>query len=153
MKYTLIGLSLMLISLCSKENGMFTDENDYLIFGHFYGECLGEECVEIFKLTQNELYEDTTGGYLSTEFDFVLLKNESYEKTRDLIDAVPSQLLREEVDAFGCPDCADQGGLYIEVVNKGKKMKWQIDHNKSAVPVYLHDFMDRVNLAIKSINE
>lgn len=30
---------------------------DYIIFGHFYGECSGERCIENFKLEKDKIFE------------------------------------------------------------------------------------------------
>lgn len=153
MKYLIIGLSALLVSFCNKEDGFTVKDFDYIVFGHFYGHCLGEDCVKMFKLTKDQLYEDTTDSYLATDFDFVELEKEKFELANELLQALPDKLLKEDKDTFGCPDCADQGGLYIEISNDGKTSSWRIDQNKSAVPVYLHDLMDGVNEAIALINE
>lgn len=151
MKYLIIGLSALLISFCSKEDKSSMQDIDYLVFGHFYGHCLGEDCVKMFKLTKDQLFEDTTDSYLATDFDFIPLGKDKFELVKDLVQALPDQLLKEDKDTFGCPDCADQGGLYIEISNNGTTKSWRIDQNKSAVPVYLHDLMDQVNATIDKL--
>ena len=148
MKYLIIGLSALLVSFCSKDEGSTKNDIDYLIFGHFYGHCMGEDCVKMYKLTDDQLLEDTTDSYLATDFEFIPMGKEKFEMVRSLIYAIPDQLLEEDKDTLGCPDCADQGGLYIEISNQGSMKNWRIDQDKSAVPVYLHDFMDQVNAAI-----
>ncbi|MBY5958531.1 hypothetical protein KUV50_10335 [Membranicola marinus] len=150
MKYLILGIALLTWVSCSKE-GVELKANDFLIFGRFYGECRGKDCVKMFKLTSDQLLEDTADSYLATEFDFVPLSNDKYQQVKDLMNAIPGQLLNEEEDTIGCPDCADQGGLYIEFSDNGKTNSWRIDQNKSAVPVYLHDFIDEVNKAINQL--
>lgn len=151
MKYLIIGLCALLVSFCNKEEGSTVNDIDYLVFGHFYGHCLGEDCVKMFKVTKDQLFEDTTDSYLATEFDFIELEEEKFELARELVQALPDQLLKEDKDTFGCPDCADQGGLYIEISNSGTTKSWRIDQNKSAVPGYLHDLMDQVNEVIDEL--
>ena len=151
MKYMIIGLSALLVSFCSKEDGLTLNDNDYFVFGHFYGFCIGEDCVKVFKLTKDQLFEDTTDNYLATDFDFIPMGKEKFELVKDLIHAIPDQLLKEDKGTIGCPDCADQGGLYIEISNKGRIQSWRIDQNKSAVPTYLNDLMDQVNAAINRL--
>lgn len=148
MKYLIIGLVALFVAFCSKEDDITIDENDYLIFGHFYGECRGEECVEIFKIKGDVLYEDTTDSYVATEFEFVPLSQEKFELVDNIPAIIPGRLLDEAKNTIGCPDCVDQGGLYIEVSDNGEVKSWRIDQNKEEVPVYLHDFMDHVNEAI-----
>ncbi len=128
------------------------ERSDYLIFGHFYGMCGGEECVEVFKLTENELYEDSSDDYSLKKFNFYELDQATYTLVKDLYQFIPEQLLKEESDIFGCPDCADGGGLFIELSKDGKLFSWRIDQSKENVPEYLHDFMDKVNEKIALIN-
>lgn len=52
-----------------------------------------------------------------------------------------------------CPDCADQGGLYVEYRQGNAYGKWHIDQDKEEVPTYLHEFMDKVNETIRLIKE
>lgn len=142
-----------IISSCNKdeENGIVG--SDYLIFGHFYGECIGEGCVETFKLTGQKLFEDANDNYSGAEpFHFTELGNDKFEKVKDLVDFFPSALLDESEKVFGCPDCADQGGLFIQYAKNGILKSWRIDQSKSQVPDYLHPFMDMVNEKIALIN-
>lgn len=144
---TFIGLS------CNTNDDNLTINNiDVLIFGHFYGECIGEQCVETFMLTDEKLFEDTNDSYGGTDFNFVELDNEVFEQVSDLIEAFPSQLLNEEETTLGCPDCVDQGGLFIQYSENGEEKSWRIDQSKAAVPEYLHEFMDKVNEKIEWIN-
>ncbi|MCH9661254.1 MAG: hypothetical protein K0U54_10130 [Bacteroidetes bacterium] len=127
-------------------------EQDFLIFGHFYGECEGERCVETFKLTNTDLSEDTLDDYGGQERAFELLDDAVYIEVKDLINFFPQQLLSEEDTILGCPDCADGGGLYIQYSDNGAAKSWRIDQGKEAVPTYLHTFMDKVNEKIRLIN-
>ena len=36
---------------------------EYLTFGHFYGFCQGESCVEIFRIDAEDIYEDSLDNY------------------------------------------------------------------------------------------
>ena len=137
---------------CNNDDGFSLNERDFLIFGHFYGECLGEACVETFKLTGTKLFEDIVDDYAGETLDFVELSNEKYETVRDLEDFFPSRLLSAKETVFGCPDCADGGGLFIQYSANGKVQSWRIDQDKRQVPDYLHSFIDRVNLKIGLIN-
>ncbi len=132
-------------------------EFEYLIFGHFYGECIGKLCVEIFKLTENRLFEDSNDYYPGWQKQyngkFYELENDRFNLAKDLIKYFPSKLLNEDKLVFGCPDCADGGGLYIELKANGAVRHWTIDQDKNHVPDYLHDFMDKVNEKIQLIND
>src|SRR5699024_2579495 len=117
--------------------------------GHFYGECVGESCVETFKLTENNLYEDTVDDYSHQNFELVKLENEKFEQVKDLTDYFPNQLLNDSRTVFGCPDCADGGGLFIQYSNNGNVKSWRIDQRKDKVPSYLHSFITKVNKKIE----
>ena len=150
-------LSILILSLffsCSDEE--IADPAEYLIFGHFYGFCIGDQCIQIYKLEDNGLFLDTNKEYpRHNEFyeaSFVKLDNDYYEQVKDLRDYFPTRILSEPDTVFGCPDCADGGGLYIEYKTKEIRKYWIIDQDKRQVPAYLHEFMDLVNERIKAIN-
>ena len=147
----LLVLGLLSMISCSKER----NENfEYLIFGHFYGECIGDNCVANFKIEDQKIYEDANDSYNGSQgFDFVKLNDSMYELVIKIADDIPNELLSEENQTFGCPDCADQGGLYIEYGTSEKIGKWSIDQNKSSVPEYLHSYMDLINEKIDLLLE
>lgn len=67
----------------SDDNGITVDEGNFLIFGHFYGERSGEECVETFKITDSALYEDTIDDYCGQNLNFVQLNNDLFEQVKN----------------------------------------------------------------------
>jgi hypothetical protein len=145
------------ISSCSQDEVTKTSDDSYLVFGRFYGECLGEQCVEIFKLEHERLFEDTNDIYPGNDNfytgNFVELGNDKYQLVKDLRNHIPKKLLEEIQVVYGCPDCADQGGLYIEYKSDAIHKYWILDQSKTNVPEYLHAFMDLVNGKIEIINE
>ncbi len=151
----IILTALILVSLlsCSSDDGIELNDKNFLIFGHFYGECGGENCVETFKLTGSTLFEDTNDNYVGIDFNFIKLDDSKFEVVKDLVDFFPNQLLTTNETTFGCPDCGDGGGLFIQYSKNGTIKKWTIDQTKSNVPSYLHDFIDKVNDKIRLINE
>jgi len=142
------------ISSCRKDN-IVLSSSDYLIFGHFYGECFGEECIEIFRLEQNQLLEDTKDVYPnSTSFyngNYILLPQQKFDYAKDLINFFPSDLLTEPNTVIGQPDAGDWGGLYIEYNIDGTRKFWLLDQMKSNVPSKYHNFIDKVNEKITLI--
>lgn len=152
MKKTFLILIISVLTACSQSDDIDLEENDYLIFGHFYGECLGESCVETFKLTDTKLFEDTNDHYSTIDdFSFQKLDNEKFILIEDLIDYFPSSLLEEE-EVIGCPDCGDWGGLFIQYSKDNLIKSWRIDQMKDNVPENLHAFIDKVNEKIALIN-
>lgn len=145
----------VLLSSCSENDPEVTLGNlgeDYLVFGHFFGECGGEGCIETFALTANELYEDATDNYGGGDYDFYLLPMEKYELVKDLVNDFPTGLLDETDEVFGCPDCGDWGGLHIEYVQGGNVRNWRLDLQIESNPAYMRDFIEKVQEKIAIIN-
>lgn len=151
--------SIALLMACQKEEQpepVATD--DYLVFGHFYGFCQGENCVEIFKLADTTLFEDQNDIYpwIDSTFyngDFIELDAEKFALADGLLDFFPEELLDEEEKTIGLPDAGDWGGLYIEYKVGDTHQAWILDQMKDNVPNYLHDFIDECNERIRLINE
>ncbi len=150
-KILLILIVFSTLSTCQKseDDAIELKNEDYLIFGHMYGMCQGEQCVEIFKLTDKKLFEDINDDYFRKDINFVELDNNKFEQVKDLMDFFPNELLKEDKKVFGCPDCTDGGALVVEYMHEGKLRKWTIDMFKDNVPEYLHEFIDKVNEKIK----
>lgn len=151
---TTLAILAILITGCKKsDNSVDTNNVDYLIFGHFYGECFGEECVETFKLTGEKLFEDDIDDYSGKNLNFNELEADKFDLVKDLFNYFPNELKNESAEIFGCPDCADGGGIFIEYSENGIVNSWRIDQNKNEIPEYLHDFIDEVNEKILLINK
>ncbi len=155
MRTILILLCLLLTSgACSNEDdGLLLSEKNFLIFGHFYGECIGEGCVETFKLTNTTLYEDTLDDYAGRDRNFVALDTSLFLLVKDLADQFPNQLLTLSEEFIGCPDCADGGGIFVQYVRDDQIRTWRIDQDKSNIPTFLHAFVDQINEKIGLIAE
>lgn len=144
----IICLTSLLFTSCNKDEIELSD-SDYIIFGHFYGECMGEQCVEIFRLEKEKLFEDTRDLYPSNNGfysgNYVQLSQQEFDETKDLKDSFPTDLLDETEVTIGQPDAGDWGGLYIEYNLNGIRKFWLLDQNKNNVPTKYHDFIDKVN--------
>jgi hypothetical protein len=152
----LLILILPLFVISCRKDEIKPASKDYLIFGHFYGECYGwEECIEIFKLERDQLYEDRNDLYpSSSEFykgDFRPLSQEKFIVAKDLRYNFPRALWNDSNTRIGNPDDRDQGGLYIEFKHRGKRRFWLLDKDKSKVPADYHGFIDEVNETIKKV--
>ena len=70
---------------------------DYIVFGHYYGFCGGEACVEIFKVTGSDVYEDTKDVYPGRDGiysgDYQKLDRSFYTLVKGLENYIPSELL------------------------------------------------------------
>jgi hypothetical protein len=154
--FPVLASFLLLISSCKKEEDQSGEVPDYLIFGHFYGECIGEGCIEIFCLEPTRLLEDANDNYPNSNSfyaaDFYPLSTEQFNSANGLMDYFPDTLLSMTETVIGQPDYADGGGLYIEYNVGSVRRFWLIDKAKYNVPVGLHEFIDKVNERIDLIN-
>lgn len=133
---------------------------DRFIFGHFYGECGGEGCVEIYKIEDERLFEDTTdfypGAFAPHDRIYVPLSNEQYEAVKDIFDFFPEELYSEPENVIGIPDGADWGGIYVEVYYEGDETRsgfWLLDQNASNMPDVYNVFVTHINDRITLINQ
>lgn len=151
-------ISFLLVASCNKQNEQPNPStNNYILFGHFYGFCAGEQCVEIFKLHEEELYEDTNDIYPSSETfyegKFVELNREKYDLVKALLDKVPSELMLESKHVIGSPDAADGGGVYFAIFDDKETKFWLIDQFDHNIPEYLRPFKNEINNAFAMINQ
>ncbi|WP_430906624.1 hypothetical protein [Maribacter sp. 2-571] len=149
----LLSLSVIVTSCSNEDNNIILNEQNFLIFGHFFGECSGEDCVETFKLTDSKLFEDTIDDYSGQNLEFIELENDTFDQVKNLVAFFPNQLLTERETVFGCPDCTDGGGLFVQYSENENAKSWRIDLDKGNVPTYLHPFIDKVNEKIDLINK
>lgn len=152
-------LVLLLLSFClisCKDDDVV--ETDYLIFGHFYGECVQESCILMYKVEETRVLADTRQEYPNQQMPYAgnfteELSNSDFQIAKDLVDEIPEELFDETETIIGQPDAADQGGLYLEYNFDGERRYWYIDQNKGFLPQYLHGFIDEINNRIFLINE
>ena len=148
--------SVLILSLTGcRSNPIELSATDYIVFGHYYGECMGNNCIEIFRLEKDYLFEDTTDVYPSGRNfyngKYITLPDSDFQKTKDLIDYFPKALLTEKDTVIGMPDATDGGGLYIEYNYEGTHKFWLIDNFKTNVPSKYHNFMDKVTEKINRL--
>lgn len=128
---------------------------DYIVFGHYYGMCMGESCVEYYKLTPTDLYENTEDKYPGSSApyngQYVLQSHLNFMKVKDLPALIPQELFSEREHIIGMPDAADGGGIYLEVSKNGEQYFWLIDKMDQYLPPYLPAFVDEVEKRISLI--
>lgn len=152
MKKLLFLLLLVSFSVagCKKEDDELGN-GDYLIFGTFYGFCEGETCIEIYKIDNKQLYEDQNDNYSLNNFDFEEINNNDYASVKELVEQFPEKLF-DEPSTIGCPDCTDQGGVFILYKKNGVKHEWRIDNFTDDLPNYIQEYTDLVKEKIDLIN-
>lgn len=158
---TLLGLWAIIITIgitggCHCDDNEPVLEGDYLIFGHFYGKCQGEQCRETFIIEEGQLFEDELDHYPNStgpnEFSFGLLSDATYNEVAELPGFFPAELYDIPNGTIGTPDAGDWGGYYVQTTRNGEVRYWLIDTKKENIPTSLHDFTDKVRDAIFDIN-
>jgi len=152
-------LSLLIVGIfsCDKEKECCGVNTEYLVFGHFYGECGGEGCVEIFRIDDSGLYEDTLDQYPGSN-DFypghfaTQVSSEKFDLVKDLDSYFPEELLNETDIVIGQPDAGDWGGIYFEIKRRSTHRFWLLDQMEVNMPDVYNEFVDRINEKIDIIN-
>lgn len=153
-------LLLLTLTNCEKstvECCVSSDQFTEFIFGTYYGECMGETCIETFKLENGTLFEDgkdSYGGPFPYPGEWTALSTEKYDLAKDLPASFPNALFDESETTLGIPDAGDWGGIYLEVLtDKGNRFHWNIDTMKDNVPAYLRDFVDELMGVVEQIKD
>ncbi len=130
---------------------------DYIVFGHFFGECGGEQCVEIFLLNEETLKEDSIDKYPSSsdfnDLDFTIDQSSKRPEVASLLSNFPDELLDETETVFGSPDAGDWGGIYLEYKTDDVHKFWLIDYIDNDLSDYLIDYKNQIIEAIDKINQ
>ncbi|MGC3945948.1 MAG: hypothetical protein QM762_15745 [Chryseolinea sp.] len=128
-----------------------------IIFGHFYGECIGEKCIEIYQLTDVSLFEDTNDRYPSSvmpyDGNFQVMDNSYFEQVDDLRNEIPAELLEIESTIIGQPDAADGGGIYFEIEIGGRQRYWLIDKMETNIPEAIRPFVQEIEGKIELLSK
>jgi hypothetical protein len=151
-----ILLAICPLTACHQENATPAVGNT-LVFGSFYGECIGPDCIRIFRLAlkNRALEEDVTDQYPAATApytgQYVARSAANFQRVQGLVQQVPAQLLSERTIVIGQPDAGDWGGYYVEVRQAGVHRFWLIDTQKRNIPTYLHAFTDSLHATIRAL--
>ena len=131
-----------------------------IIFGKYCGFC-GNNCTDMYGYFLNDngssLFADTTDSFLKKDgtFDFrVQLPRDVIPMVDSLIRSLPSQV-RNSSGRFGCPDCADQCGLYLETIEyySSKRRKFYFDTDTAQVPKELRNFVAQLHNTVNRLKQ
>jgi len=148
MRLSILFLFLCLIfTACSSDIDPSADEDysNYFIFGTFFGECGGDNCVQTYKIEKGNLYKDIIHQYPgSGPYTFQIQSLEKYQTAKALLETFPMELLKEKESRIGNPDEHDQGGIFIAYKKNSFLKYWQIDRDRDKIPEYLRDYAKEV---------
>ncbi len=142
-------LILMFSSSCTKED---LDNIDYFSFGSAHGFCQGN-CADFFMIKDGAVYPDDIDYYSGSSLKFKSepLTAENYKLAKKLVDGFPSYLIKNPDRTFGCPDCADQGGIHIEIKEKGQIKRWHFDTAISNLPAGIQEYVQEMTEVIEEL--
>ena len=143
-------IALLLFSpSCIKEN---LGNLEYFSFGNAYGFCQGN-CASFFIIKDDNLYPDDMDYYFESSLKFKpeALPIEKFNLAKKLIDNFPAYLIDNPNKTFGCPDCADQGGIHIETKEKGQIRRWHFDTVISKLPAEIQDYVQEISVVIEQL--
>ena len=132
-----------------------------IVFGKYCGHCLGN-CTDMFRYQMNRdvitLLADTTDSYLrkgSFQFDWFLAQVQ-HSIANALVENMPASLhsVSDTLTRFGCPDCADQCGFYLETIDASQRSrKFQFDTDTAQVPQELRSFVIQLGNAVNQLKQ
>ncbi len=110
---------------------------DYIIFGRFCGEC-GGECATMYKLDiiNNKLFADHTDSFWEykwgtpMKFETHIDNETKILLAKQILDSIPKSILATSrpAERFGCPDCTDGCGIFLETKSDTTIKKFYIDY-------------------------
>lgn len=134
-----------------------------IIFGRFCGQCI-RNCAPMFRLNTTgkatTLWADYEDSYFkgngTLKFATDLNQRELIDKAYQVMWKLPKALLDAAQDekTFGCPDCTDGCGIYIEFTTElgGKSKRFRLDWGPSdSIPKEITDYADFVDSTINEI--
>lgn len=132
-----LAVTFILIS-CKKES---TTKFDSFTFGTSYGYCVGN-CTSFFLIQDGNLYADDMER-LTTPLKFKTdkLSVDKYNLAKQLQTNFPAYFKQNPNRTFGCPDCADQGSIYIQTTINGKTETWLIDTDPTTQPSEIKSYL------------
>ncbi len=143
-KYILIFILILKLVSCQIDEHNKPTNTDYFIFGTGYGECIGN-CSHYYSINNGKIYsDDMLAAYELMKFSNTPLSNEKYLLAKPLLDSFPQYLKNNPNITIGCPDCVDQGRIYIEFSQNGQIVHWNIDTIKSNHPKEIKDYLEKL---------
>jgi hypothetical protein len=135
-------------------NDFYKGQLDYIIFGVYCGECDGH-CATMYKIDSAGLTADSTDSYFKNKgvitFTNRPTKDYRYTKAKLLWEHIPLQLVDSKLEQFGCPDCGDGCGIYVEVKIGPSIKKFLIDTGENQIPEFLRPFAKEVQKVVNEI--
>jgi len=145
-----VSLLLLVFASCEKERAQRPiketglPESVVFSFGVSRGFCVGE-CTKFYSITNEQLFPDDMQQLQKPlVFKTTALSNEKYLIAKSLTDSFPAFLTNNPDTTFGCPDCHDQGAIYLEVKDDGVVKYWNIDTDETRQPAEIKAYIQQL---------
>jgi len=149
-KITILIITCCFFAACKKENNQLMPENSF-VFGSYYSVCF-DDCAWLYKIEDQQLYPDNTNYFASPLTFFATpMTNDKYLIAKPVQDSFPVYFTSHIDTTYGCPNCHDQGMIYIEKTINGVKRKWIIDAEISAIPTEIRTYIQQVKNVIQQL--
>lgn len=145
---------IMFSASCQDEQSEVVLNEGTLIFGEAFGFCAGD-CAHFYKLDDQKLYQDKIETYAGSvpHFDDAILPKAKLDIAAPLANSFPQYLLDNPNKTFGCPDCADQGGVHLYYVREGEGFYWHIDTAVDNQPAEIRNYIMQVRTIIDQLED
>jgi len=147
--YSLVLSVLLVLPSTSKAQ----EKVDNIIFGIYCGHC-SDHCATLYSYSREDsttLYVDSTDSYFRRHDSPIVCRTPVHDRdkiqwVRHLIEDVPDDLLygTERSRTFGCPDCSDACGIYVEFMHHQIKYRFYIDTQTSGFSEGMKSFAEEV---------
>ncbi len=115
----------LFLSSCAKEE--IVNQDGSFIFGIYFGFCV-DNCAHIYKYEDERVFPDIIDRFALDALIFSDDPDPDLVSTaKELADNFPSALLNSDQEIYGCPDCADQGTIFLQREANGQVRSWFID--------------------------
>lgn len=147
----IFALFLFLVSCKDKDNTSEPSQTEYFIFGTGFGKCVGN-CSHFFQINNGKIYpDDMLSAYTQMKFSITPLSNDKYLLAKSLLDSLPQYLINNPNTTIGCPDCADQGKIYIELKSNGVIINWNIDTDSNIYPKEIQSYIAKLKKIVDQL--
>jgi hypothetical protein len=109
--------------------------NDCIIIGSYFGQCIGADCLQFFKMNGQQVLHYSNVNYNSYDFDSYRFKSLIYnEDLAVFLQKIPAEItaIKGQTKTFGSPDSHDQGGVYFEWNQGGTVTRVYFDNDATA---------------------
>ena len=145
-----VSLLLLVFASCKKEKTQLLAKetslplNAAFSFGVSYGYCVGE-CAKFYLVTNDQIFPDDMQRIQKPlQFKTSALSNDKYLIAKSLIDSFPAFLINNPDTTIGCPDCYDQGTIYLELKNDEVVNYWTIDTDEKSQPAEIKAYIKQL---------